>query len=63
MGDGGFLPTPSYSHGIMDDVPESHFSSGNYFHADELVQAVERFAKRVGENAGYMKSLYRQVQV
>jgi hypothetical protein len=45
------------------DVKESHFSDGNYFKADQLVEATKRFAQRVTNNAGYLTSLYRDEPV
>jgi hypothetical protein len=39
----------------------SSFDHGNYFQADQLVEAMKKFAQRVNNNADFAESVYRLV--
>lgn len=54
------LPSPSYSHDVLDDIPESRFENGSYFYGDQFAEAVVRFATRLADHSGSLRSLYRE---
>jgi hypothetical protein len=46
---------------VSSSPDASSFDHGNYFQADQLVEAMKKFAQRVNNNADFAESVYRLV--